>query len=90
MKNFINKKYLNKVILETISKEFSSREPISYYVFDDFIKPEVYSLVESELSLIKNFNVIDKRINHFINNKTLLLNSTNFSKLYNFFISCFT
>lgn len=87
MKNFINKKYLNKVVIDKISKEFNSRNPISYYVFDDFIKPEVYNLVESELSLIKDFNVIDKRINHFINNKTILLNSINFSKLYNFFIS---
>lgn len=87
MKNFINKKYLNRTILENISSDFNSRDPVSYYIFDNFIKPEIYNLVELELSLIKEFKIIDKRQNHFINNKTLLLNSDNFFKLYNFFIS---
>lgn len=88
LKDYISLNYLNKDIISKISNLFHTREPINYYVFDNFINEDLYKLVEEEFSKQENnFNKIDKREAHFISNKSVLLNTPNFMKLYNFFIS---
>ena len=75
MKEFINKKYLNKAILEKISYAFYKNEPIQYFVLDNFIDEKFYKEVEKEfIDKNNNFNVVDQRKNHFISNKSIIEN----------------
>lgn len=88
MKEFINKKYLNKIVLEKIFDAFHKNEPIQYFVFDDFIDKKIYKEVEKEfINKNNNFNTVDERKNHFISNKSIIESGEKFHKLYNFFIS---
>lgn len=88
LKDYISSKYLSRGVIWKIGNLFNIREPINYYVFDNFINDDLYNLVEEEFFKQKNnFNKIDKREAHFISNKSMLLDTPNFLKLYNFFIS---
>lgn len=87
-KNFINHKYLNPVILNAMASDFNTRSPVSYYVIDNFLDESLFSEVEKEFDAQSwVFFTPQKRINHFISNKTILLWTPNFLKLYNFFLS---
>lgn len=88
MKNFINRKYLNKKILEKISSIFLKNQPINYYIFDNFINFNLYLKIENEFQKKKHiYNKVDERKNHFISNKSIIESWEYFYKLYNFFIS---
>ncbi len=87
LKNIVSNEYLNIDVLGFISDNFNSRFPIQYYVMDNFINKDLYKSFENEMLKNIDFDIIDKRTNSFISNKSILLNNKSFLKIYNFFIS---
>jgi hypothetical protein len=80
----IAKNFLEKETILKIQADFLSREPVQFYVFDDFIDPNFFALVENEMKS-NSIHIIDTRKEWYISNKTIYFSWENFNKLYNYF-----
>lgn len=85
--NCISDDYRNISTIENIADEFHGREPIQYYVIDNFINTELYSLVEQEFIEQESFFIHDIKNDSYVSNKTIFLWTPSFLKLYNYFLS---
>lgn len=85
--NCISDDYRNISTIENIADEFHCREPIQYYVIDNFINTELYALVEQEFIEQESFFIHDIKNDSYVSNKTIFLWTPSFLKLYNYFLS---
>lgn len=67
-----------------IQADFLSREPVQFYVFDNFIDSDFFSLVQNEMES-NDIHIVDIRKEWYISNKTLYFSWENFNKLYDYF-----
>jgi len=84
--NMISSYYKNPSIIAEIQKELHTWSPVGYTVLDNFIDGDFFEKVLKEFENQNNLYLLtDKRENIFMGNKTLLLGTSHFLELYNFF-----
>ena len=82
----IHTKYLDATLIQQIYLDAMKHHPIKYFVWEDFIDPEIYAQIEHEIRSQKYEN-IDIHHDEHRNNKTVLLEGEYLQKLFDFFQS---